>query len=138
MFKGFDKLVEERIRAAQRRGDFRNLPGAGKPLNLEDDHHIPEDLRLPYKILKNAGCLPPEIQLQKDICRTEELLASMTDTTEKYKVMKKLNFMIMKLNTMRDLPAQRDLPQRYHERIVDRLDKGSCSTGKNSKPNRDG
>ena len=125
MFKGFDKIVEERILAAQRRGDFDNLPGAGRPLKLEDDRHIPEDLRLPYKILKNADCLPPEIQLQKDIARTEDLLASMHDTEEKYRLLKKLNYMILKLNALRNLPAQWEIPQHYQQRLVEHLEKDS-------------
>lgn len=58
LFKIFDKLAEERIREAIDRGDFDDLPGKGKPLDLEDDRHLPDDLRLAYKILKNAGCLP--------------------------------------------------------------------------------
>ena len=46
MITGFEKIVEERIRQAQKNGDFDNLSGAGKPLNLEDISQIPEDLRL--------------------------------------------------------------------------------------------
>jgi len=130
MFKGFEKLVEERIRHAQRRGDMDNLPGRGKPLALEDDRHIPEDLRLPYKILKNADCLPPEIELRKDIAKTEDLLAAMQDTAEKYRTMKKLNCMIMKLNAMRDTRLEFEVPQRYHASLVDRLESNSNSSKK--------
>ena len=63
----FQKIVEKRIKEAQERGDFDDLPGHGEPINIEDDSNIPEDLRLVYKILKNANCLPPELQLRKDI-----------------------------------------------------------------------
>ena len=83
MITGFEKIVEERIRQAQERGAFDNLPGAGRPLDLADDQHIPEDLRLPYKILKNADCLPPEIDLRKEIRNTEQLLTQMPDTVER-------------------------------------------------------
>jgi len=41
------------------RGDFDGLPGAGRPLVLDDDPLVPEDLRLAYRILKNAGFVPP-------------------------------------------------------------------------------
>ena len=77
MFAGFSKIVEERIREAQLKGEFENLAGAGQPLELEEDRHIAEELRLSYKILKNADCLPPEIELKKEIERTEELLEGM-------------------------------------------------------------
>lgn len=130
MFKGFEKLIEERIRVAQRRGDMDNLPGRGKPIVFEDDSHIPEDLRLPYKILKNADCLPPEIELRKEIQKTEDLLAAMQDTAEKYRTIKKLNFMIMKLNSLRDTHADFEIPQRYQNRLVDRLEPKPVSTGK--------
>ena len=65
MISGYLKIVEQRIREAQEKGEFDDLAGHGKPLALEDDRHIPEDLRLAYKILKNAGCLPPEVEEKK-------------------------------------------------------------------------
>ena len=77
MFAGFSRIIEERIRRAQKKGEFDNLEGSGQPLNLKDDSHIAEDLRLAHKILKNANCLPPEIELKKEIQRTEDLLSVM-------------------------------------------------------------
>ena len=68
MFTGFEKIIEERIRKAQLDGAFDDLPGAGKPLPPED-MNIPEDIRLAYKILKNADCIPPELELRKEIDR---------------------------------------------------------------------
>ena len=54
MFTGFEKIIESRIKKAQADGAFDNLPGSGQPLNLDDDRHIPEDLRMAHKVLKNA------------------------------------------------------------------------------------
>lgn len=54
-------IAEQRIREACERGAFDSLPGAGKPLELEDNSHIPEDLRMAYKLLKNAGYVPEEV-----------------------------------------------------------------------------
>lgn len=121
MFSGFEKLIESRIKKAQREGAFENLPGSGQPLRLEDDRHIPEDLRMAHKVLKNADCLPPEVQLRKEIRTTEDLLAGMTDTVQKYHTIKKLNFLILRLNTMRDANASFDVPQRYFGELVGRL-----------------
>ena len=128
MFKGFAKIVEERIRSAQQKGEFDNLTGAGKPLKLEEDRHIAEELRLAHKILKNADCLPPEIELKKEIERTEDLLHGMAETAEKFRMIKKLNFMIMKLNTMRNLAIDFEVPQQYTERLVDHLEKKKNNT----------
>ncbi len=70
-----DRLAEEQILSAIRRGDFDDLPGAGKPLLLEDDTAVPEALRSAYRLLKNAGCLPPELMLRNEISEIEGLLA---------------------------------------------------------------
>lgn len=122
MLPGFSKIVEERIRMAQKKGQFRNLAGSGKPLVLEDDSHIAEELRLAYKILRNADCLPPEVELKKEIERTEQLLGGMEDTAEKYRTLKKLNFLIMKLNSMRNTSINLEMPQQYSARLVERLE----------------
>jgi len=127
VYTGFEKIVEERIAQAQRRGDFDNLQGAGKPLPKEDLSHIPEELRLAYRILKNADCIPPEIELKKEIRQTESLLAGITDVQKKYKTMKKLNFLIMKLNVLRKGAIQFEVPQQYEDALLDRM-----ATGKKS------
>ncbi|TAK82914.1 MAG: DUF1992 domain-containing protein [Betaproteobacteria bacterium] len=57
-----DFLAEQRIVEAVSRGELDNLPGAGKPLVLEDDPLVPEELRLAYRILKNAGFVPREVE----------------------------------------------------------------------------
>jgi len=124
MINGFEKIVEERIRRAQARGEFDALSGAGRPLKFEQDGHIAEDLRLAYKILKNAECLPPEVELKKDIEKAEDLLAAMPETAEKYQALKKLNFLILKLNAMRSTSIVNDLPQRYAAQVVARLEAG--------------
>ncbi len=130
MIPGFERIVEERIQKAQYKGAFKNLPGAGKPLKLASDQHIPEDLRLAHKILKNADCLPPEIELKKKIQNTEALLADMHDTHERYRTIKKLNYLIMKLNATRNQDARFDMPQQYESAIADRI--GSHTTQKKS------
>ena len=127
MLTGFDKIVEERIRAAQRRGDFEDLEGSGKPLTLEYDANVPEELRLAYKILKNADMVPPEIELRKEIVQTEDLLQGVQDTAEKYRILKKLNFMIMKVNLMRIGSIEMDLPQHYTEKLVHHLEHATIS-----------
>ena len=124
MISGFEKIVEERIRRAQERGEFDALSGAGRPLELAPDGHIAEDLRLAYKILKNADCLPPEVELKKDIEKTEDLLAAMPETAEKYLALKKLNFLILKLNAMRSTSIVNEIPQLYASKVVSRLEAG--------------
>jgi hypothetical protein len=78
-------------------------------------------LKLSYKILKNADCLPPEIEIKKEIYKTEDLLRGMDDTAEKYKVMKKLNFLIMKLNSLRKSSIEFEMPEKYFSNLVERF-----------------
>lgn len=69
-----DRLAEEQIEAAIRRGELDDIPGQGERLELEDDRVIPEALRVAYRVLKNAGCLPPEFGLRNEITELEGLL----------------------------------------------------------------
>ena len=130
MLPGFEKIVEERIRVAQRRGVFNNLPGSGKPIRFEDDSLVREELRLAYKILKNADCIPQEIEIKKEINRAEDLLSGMGDTAEKYRILKKLNFLIMKLNTMRDTNILSELPQHYAAKLAEHFGASSRASTK--------
>jgi len=129
MLEGFQKIIEERIRKAQDDGEFENLPGSGKPLILEDVT-VPEELRLAYKILKNADCLPPEIELKNEIAHLETALAGMPETAEKYRAMKRLNFLIMKLNMSRSGSVRFDMPQHYESRLVAQMEKKKPSPQK--------
>jgi hypothetical protein len=122
MIPGFNKIVEERIRKAQRKGAFDNLEGSGEPLDLLNDQTVPEELRIAFKILKNADCLPPEIELKNEIRQAEDLLGAMTETREKYRVIKKLNFLIMKLNTLRGASIEFEEPQRYSDKLIENLE----------------
>lgn len=118
--KAFERIAEQRIREAQEKGEFDNLPGKGKPLNLEDYSGVPDDLRVAYKILKNAGYAPPELQLKKEIVQIEDMLATLKDEEEKYRQIKKLNFLVMKLNMMRGTSVNFEENQRYYEKLVDK------------------
>ena len=117
----FQKIVEKRIKEAQERGDFDNLPGHGEPINIEDDSHIPEDMRLAYKILKNADCIPPELQLRKEIRRMEDMLDGIPDEKEKYRQIKRINYKIMQLNMIRDKSPLLDEAEIYYKKVLDKM-----------------
>jgi hypothetical protein len=117
----FWRLAEQRILDAVSAGEFDNLPGRGRPLVLDDDRGVPEHLRMAYRVLKNAGFAPPEVALRKEIAQLEDLLADAPDERDRYRQIKKLNFLIMKLNSMRRSPVTLDKDQYYEERIVEKL-----------------
>ncbi len=64
--------VDEMIRDAMRRGEFDNLPGAGKPLQLEDESSVPPDLRLSHRLLKENNLTPEWIMIGKEIDAAHE------------------------------------------------------------------
>jgi hypothetical protein len=120
---GLQDIIEQKIKEAQEKGEFDNLPGKGKPLNLEDDSRVPEDLRLAYKILKNADCLPPELELKKEIRQMEDMLADIPDEKERYSLIKKINLKITKLNMMGRRSPLLQEDQVYYSRIIDKSGK---------------
>lgn len=65
---GYESLAERRVREAQERGEFDNLPGAGKPLDLGDpgdeDWWIKSVLR--RENLERSAVLPPALLLRKE------------------------------------------------------------------------
>jgi hypothetical protein len=118
---GYEKIVEQRIKEAMEKGEFDDLPGKGKPVPIEDDSQVPEDLRLAYKLLKNADCLPPELLEKKEIRQMEDMLARVPDEKERYKLIKRINFKIMKLNVMGKKSPLLEEKQIYYKKLIDKI-----------------
>jgi hypothetical protein len=85
-----DFLVEQKLAEAVSRGEFDNLPGAGRPLDLDDDKLVPEELRVAYRILKNAGCVPPEVEARAKAAKKLALLKTRIEHTYYEKALAKL------------------------------------------------
>lgn len=104
----FHRIVEEKIVEAQRSGAFDNLPGKGKPLELEDLSWMPEDLRVAYHVLKNAHVLPPEVELLKEIHILEDLLKYIEDEGERKAALKSIQWKVIRLDLLkrRSFPLQ--------------------------------
>jgi hypothetical protein len=87
----WDLLVEAKIAEAQKAGAFDDLPGAGKPLDLADDRLVPEDVRVAYRILKNAGYVPEELIQRREAADLRKLVASIaSDDPERRRALAKL------------------------------------------------
>ncbi len=112
-------IAEERIREAMADGEFENLPGAGRPLADDYNPLMPSDLRMGYKILKNAGCIPPELELRKEIYGLAELLSVCEEGDERVHHMSRLRALLKKLGTIRPMPTQ--LEERYLGEILGKL-----------------
>jgi hypothetical protein len=121
MLNAFRIIAEQRIAEAIEDGRLQNSDWHGRSLPMTDDHLVPEDLRMAYKVLKNAGFVPPEIETRKEIYNLEELIARTDDEHSRVKQLKKLHFLVMKLNTMRQGSSTIEDQQRYYQQLVERL-----------------
>ena len=79
----FDKLVEQKIREAQEAGEFDRLEGSGRPIDLEAYFSTPEELRAGYAVLKNAGVLPEEAAVLKELNELAAQLERARDEEER-------------------------------------------------------
>ena len=79
----FQKNVDQKIEEAIARGEFDNLPGKGRPLDLDAYFATPEHLRMGYSILKSADVLPEEMELLKQIEGLKKSLDSSTRIEKK-------------------------------------------------------
>jgi hypothetical protein len=101
------KFIEEQIKKAIEAGEFDNLEGAGKPLDLDSYFAAPEDLRMGYSILKSNRFVPAEVDMLKEIGELKEKVRSCADEIEKKKLDKILQertlafTMLMERNRMR-------------------------------------
>jgi hypothetical protein len=92
----FDALAEKQIREAQARGEFDALPGTGAPLALEDEALVPEELRAGYRLLKNAGYVPPELEAHGEIREVETLLRAADEDGERGRLLARLNALLLR------------------------------------------
>ena len=78
------KLLEDHIGRAltqsEQSGELRTARSWGKPLDLGDGYEqTPAELRMGYKVLKDAGVLPPEVELMQRIEAQRQAVAAATD-----------------------------------------------------------
>ena len=116
-----ERLAEQRILEAQRNGEFDDLAGKGKPLELEDHSSIPEDLRMAYHLLKNANVLPPEAELLKDIHILEDLLKHVEDEGERKSLAKSLQWKIIRLDMLKRRSMELASVRNYSRKLIEKL-----------------
>lgn len=92
--------AEEKIKEAMEAGEFSNLPGRGQPLNLEDDAHVPSELRMTYRMLKRANVPTEEIFMKREILDLRNRLAdgSHLTTDKRIKLKKRLSSIDLEFN----------------------------------------
>ncbi len=95
-----DTIVEALIKEAQERGEFDDLPGQGKPIDLTSYFETPEDIRVAESVLKNAGRTSPEVQLLKEIAELRQLLSRTVDEKKKDGLLKQIQRKEIAFNLM--------------------------------------
>ena len=86
----FERIVEAMIQEAMERGEFDNLPGKGKPIDLTEYFETPEELRMANSVLKSAGMTSREVDLLKEIAELKQVLAAMLDEKKKQEIQKQI------------------------------------------------
>ena len=116
-----EAVAEERIQEAIRRGDFDTLPGAGRPLELDEDLLVPAEVRVAYRILKNAGCVPPEVTQRREIAELEASLPKL-EPRERVCALQKLQLLRTRLGAQRSRSLS--LNRYYERKIIEKLGGG--------------
>ncbi len=86
-----ESAIEQKIREAIARGEFDNLAGSGKPLDLDDYFNAPEDLRMAYSILKSNDFVPEEVEIFREIDGLNEKIKATADAGEVAKLNARLH-----------------------------------------------
>ena len=115
-----DQLAEARIEDAMRAGEFEELPGQGERIPQEPVTLVPDDLRTAYRLLRNAGFVPPEVSLLREISEVEELMAGMECGELRTRAVKRLNLLRAQLGVR---GYRLDLPMRYAGGGIDKIDR---------------
>ncbi|WP_018663831.1 DUF1992 domain-containing protein [Heyndrickxia acidiproducens] len=96
----FMRIAEERIRKAYKDGEFDHLPGYGKPLPKDITSGVPDELKMAYHIMKNAGFSPEEANLKKELMTIDDLIKQSENELEKEELKKKLNEKMLTYNQL--------------------------------------
>jgi len=113
-----DALAEQRIEQAIGRGELDDLPGAGRPLPVDDLSLVPEHLRAGYRLLKNAGYLPPELYALEQLREAEDLLRRIEDPGAREQAHKRLRLLEMRLRESRGYGLDSRLLAEFQDRLL--------------------
>jgi hypothetical protein len=97
-----EKLIDKMIREAIDEGEFDDLEGAGKPVDLSSYFSVPEDLRAGHSVLKNAGVIPEEAQLLKEAQTLRQELNACENEEDRRKLKKSIDEKMLRYNLLRE------------------------------------
>jgi signal transduction histidine kinase len=97
-------IAERRIREAMDQGLFDDSPYRGRRIDLQEEESILAELRMAFKVLRDAGCLPPEVELRRDIGTLSELLDTVVEPEERRRIGRELSDKLLRLELLRRRP----------------------------------
>lgn len=116
------RIAEEKIREALAQGAFDDLPGKGKPLKLDDGlERVHPSLRAAYKILHNAGLVPPELEARKEALEIEDLLRCVEDEAQRAALRRRRDAAWLRFTLWRERHGRGPVPAGYEDRLLERL-----------------
>ena len=119
-----DRIAEQKILDALERGEFDRLPGAGRPLELDDLARVPEELRSAYLLLKSAGILPEELALKQELVRLGDLIAACHDDGARQKLVSARTSAALRYALLLEKRGFGPAHQEYGDRLAERLGAG--------------
>jgi len=114
-------IAERRITEAMERGDFDNLRLKGKPIPPEDHSGVPAELRMGFKILKNADCLPRELELRREMLTLRDLLQACQDEEDRAVLKKRLTLTTLHFNILAEKNRQNPAFRKYAGQLEGRF-----------------
>lgn len=116
-----ERLAEEKIRQALARGELDNLPGKGKPIPEDEGMAlVPEEMRMAYRMMKNAGYVPEEVRLLREIDDVTQLLRWVEEDDEHQREARaRLHLLVHRIGELRG--GHLALEERYYRLIGEKL-----------------
>ena len=122
MFSFIQAIAERKIQQAITEGTLPDLSHwKNKPLPPDDMAGVPADLRMAYRLLKNAGYVPEEVALHQEIARIEDVLPHCTDEREKIRQLRRISCLKTRLEGRLGRSLQLSEDGEYYSRVVERL-----------------
>ncbi|MGD2141421.1 MAG: DUF1992 domain-containing protein [Burkholderiales bacterium] len=120
-----DHLAERRIAEAIARGEFSGLPGEGAPLPADDAALVPEELRMAYRVLRNAGFVPPEVATLREIGDLERQLHQLPECEARSRALRKMQLLRARLEASGRFRHVFSSTSPYYGKLIDRFQDGS-------------
>ena len=86
-----ERVIDKLIQEAMARGEFDNLEGQGKPIDLTGYFNTPEDLRMAYFVLRSNQIVPEEVELINRVAELRKRISETIDVNQRAVLTRELN-----------------------------------------------